>query len=432
MKKKLLTFLLVFTILSGPRLYAQNEYIPEINFQKGMCFAAWGKKSFSSASSRESLSKLKEMGVEYIQINVIAYQDKFNSLKIKKTKLTPSESSVKKAIKEAHRLGLKVMLKPMIDIIDDEEGTYWRADIGFQNDEKWKKWFKGYKKFITHYAKIAKSCGVELFCVGTELSFASQKEKMWRDLIAHVRKRYNGKIIYAANWDNYNNIRFWEDLDFVGIDAYFPLTHKNNPTLGDIKKGWKKWAQEIEKFHQKTKKPIIFTEIGYASSSIAPVEPWRNGIGNADMEIQAKCYQAFFETIWQKPWLFGVYWWRWAPSLHAGGKHNRHFTPQNKLAAKVVEDMYSEEIPRMRIDPFEVKDSRIKEEKDYKIEIEKAVAKSSEILLPIPMSPITSTLSPAIKDNNTKVKLKWVNAAFRTRVRKMSSKFLPSKEVHSR
>ena len=426
MKKKLLTFLLIFTIFAGPCLYAQSEQITIPAFQKGMCFAAWDKKVFSSTSSNESLSRLKEMGVEYIQVNIIAYQDKFNSTKIKKTKFTPSESSVKKLIKEAHRLGLKVMLKPMIDIIDDEKGTYWRADIGFQSDKDWKKWFKEYKKFITPYAKIAKSYNVELFCIGTELSFASQKDHSWRSIIEHVRKIYPGKITYAANWDNYSNIKFWQELDFVGIDAYFPLTHKDNPTVEDIKKGWKKWALEIEEFYLKTKKPILFTEIGYVSSATAPMEPWKNGTGNADMEIQAKCYQAFFETVWKKSWLSGVYWWRWAPSLYAGGKHNRHFTPQNKPAAMVIEAMYTEDIQRQRIGRLSIEDIDL-DEQNYQAEIEKNLMKSSESFLSSPINPIMGTLSPTTKTSNDyMMKLKWMNIAIMTKLRNVLVRFLPS------
>ena len=89
---------------------------------------------------------------------------------------------------------------------------------------------------------------VELFCIGTELSFASQKTDKWKELIQKVKTSYDGKLTYAANWDNYKNIKFWDDLDFVGIDAYFPLSYTTKPDLEELKNGWNKWSMEIENF----------------------------------------------------------------------------------------------------------------------------------------------------------------------------------------
>ena len=309
--------------------------------QKGMCYVTWDKERFASQYSDASLQKLASLGVEYLSLCVTQYQEQYNSTKIKPTKQTPSDKSVRHAIKRAHKLGLKIMLKPHIDLIDKYDGTYWRADIGFTNEDDWKQWFLEYKKYIIHYAKMSEKLKVELLCVGTELSFTTQKEAQWREIIEEVKKVYSGKIVYAANWDNFKNIKFWDALDYVGIDAYFPLTYESEPTVEDIKKGWEKWKYEIEMWQAQVNKPIIFTEIGYASTPHAPYTPWQGGTGgNADPQIQAKCYEAFFETIWNASWLAGVYWWKWDTNVHAGGENNRQFTPQNKPAQKIIEANY--------------------------------------------------------------------------------------------
>ncbi|MFC1479864.1 hypothetical protein ACFL5Y_00230 [Candidatus Omnitrophota bacterium] len=310
--------------------------------QKGMCYVTWDKDRFASQYSDQSLEKLSDMGVEYISIIVTQYQEQYNSTKIKKTEKTPTDKSIIHAINKAHKLGLKVMLKPHIDLLDKYDGTYWRADIGFASENDWKKWFREYKKFILHYAEMAKELEVDIFCVGTELSFTTQKDSFWRDeIIATVRAAYPGKLLYAANWDNYKNVNFWKDLDYVGIDAYFPLTHKVDPSVEDLKKGWEKWICELETWQVLTNKPIIFTEIGYPSTQHAPYLPWKGGTeGNAAPEIQARCYEAFFETVWNQPWLAGVYWWKWDTNIYSGGKHNRQFTPQNKPAQQILESNY--------------------------------------------------------------------------------------------
>jgi hypothetical protein len=39
-----------------------------------------------------------------------------------------------------------------------------------------------------------------------------------------IRKIYTGKLTYAANWDDFDKVPFWKELDYIGIDAYFPLS----------------------------------------------------------------------------------------------------------------------------------------------------------------------------------------------------------------
>ena len=41
---------------------------------------------------------------------------------------------------------------------------------------------------------------------------------------------YTGPLTYAANHGNETSVGWWNDLDYIGIDAYYPLTNKNNPT----------------------------------------------------------------------------------------------------------------------------------------------------------------------------------------------------------
>jgi len=335
---------LIITIFLFNFILTPSFVYPEVAFiapQKGMCYITWDRNRFASQYSDESLKKLSTMGVEYISICLTHYQEKHNSTKIKSTSRTPSRKSLKHVIKKTHDLGMSTMLKPHIDLISKGEGTYWRADIGFASERDWQKWFAEYEKFIISYARIAEKMDVEIFCIGTELSFASQRTSDWKNIISEIRKVYSGKLVYAANWDNFKNIEFWDELDYVGIDAYFPLTYTTRPTLEDLKGGWTKWKNEIALWHSKINIPVLFTEIGYASTAGAPYSPWKGGsFGNADISIQALCYKAFFDTIWNEPWFAGVYWWKWDTNVRAGGVYNRQFTPQNKPAQKIIEANY--------------------------------------------------------------------------------------------
>lgn len=310
------------------------------SFQKGICFATWEKERYNSQHSDKSLETLAQTGAEWVAIITTYYQDKYNSKQIFPTEKTPSDKSLIHAINKAHRLGLGVMLKPHIDLLDSSGGL-WRADIGFQNQADWQEWFQGYLKFILHYAKLAQESGVELLCIGTELKFASQKSEFWRNfIIPNIRKIYSGGLIYAANWDEYGDIRFWNELDYAGIDAYFPLIERRGEGNGryeEIEAAWKKYADEIEDWQRTINKPVIFTEIGYRSYELCALRPWDSAAcGNVDFQIQADCYKAALNIIFTRSWCKGVYWWYWKTSSYAGGLNNRDFTPQNKPAQTVL------------------------------------------------------------------------------------------------
>ncbi len=311
-------------------------------FQKGMCYAAWQKYRYLSQYSDESLERLAQTGAEWVEIITTYYQDEYNSKRIFPTRKTPSDGSIAHVIKKAHSLGLKVMLKPHIDLIDTSDGL-WRGDIGFQTEKDWQRWFAQYQKFIVHYAHLAEKTNVELFCIGTELCFASTKTEFWQYyIIPSVRTAYSGKLIYAANWDEYKSIGFWDDLDYIGIDAYFPLARKKNPGYEEIKTSWSKWADEIQEWHRYIGKPVILTEIGYRSSEYAATRPWEEGFGRkVDLELQALCYSAALSVFSNRDWCRGLYWWYWKSSPYAGGFNNRDFTPQGKPAEIVLNYWYA-------------------------------------------------------------------------------------------
>ena len=81
--------------------------------------------------------------------------------------------------------------------------------------------------FVPAMGNDAQAQGVELMCVGTELTSSVRYEARWREVIARVRSVYEGPLTYAANWhDEYLDIKFWDALDYAGLDPYFPLSDK--------------------------------------------------------------------------------------------------------------------------------------------------------------------------------------------------------------
>ncbi len=353
--KKIMTVLLAAALLLTARYADPAGCAPskmKYEFQKGMCYTSWTKDRYASPNSDASLKDMAKIGTKWVAILTTWYQQKCDTNTIFPTETTPSDSSIIHAIETAHALGMKVMIKPHLDIVDTSDGT-WRGDIGCASEPDWKIWFENYRDFILHYAKIAEEHKVEMICIGTELTSVSTiKENMWKDIVIKpIREAYKGPLTYAANWnDEYTHIKFWDVLDYVGIDAYFPLVEdKANPTLEEIKKGWLlwSWVKEIEEFQKKVNKPIIFPEVGYCSADWTAKTPWEEiAAGRVNLELQANCYQALLETFWNKEWFYGVYWWRWGTDVRFGGPHNRGFSLQNKPAKDVVMKWYKKSTPK--------------------------------------------------------------------------------------
>ncbi len=229
------------------------------------------------------------------------------------------ERELVRTAKLARTLGIKSMLKPHIWIRRPNEGK-WRSDIDMQSPEDWEKWFADYKAFILHYAQIAEKHQFEAFCIGTELYIPStQHEQEWREIIAAVREVYHGKLTYAANFYlEYEGIQFWDALDFIGVQAYFPLVERKDPSLKALKKAWEPHFRRLKLMAKKWQKPLVFTEVGYRSSMDAAIHPWewepRGEIPKEEIsaKVQARCYQAMFERFWDEDWMEGVFIWKWS------------------------------------------------------------------------------------------------------------------------
>jgi len=244
----------------------------------------------------------------------------------------------------AHSNDFKVFLKPHVWLTDPSDGK-WRSEIYPSDETNWKTWQETYREFILYYAKIAEKNNVEMFCIGTEFTkLTFEKPDFWKSLIQDVRKIYAGKITYAANWyKEFEKITFWGELDYIGIQAYFPLVKNEFPTVQQIEKGWDKYFSNLKSIYKKYHRNIIFTELGYKSTADSAIDPWTWIDYTSDQnktlstQTQANCYEAFFNSVWKKKWLAGVHIWQWRSDYKKErGKNHLEFTPQGKPAEKVI------------------------------------------------------------------------------------------------
>lgn len=104
----------------------------------------------------------------------------------------------------------------------------------------------------------------------------------WHDLIADVRSIYSGDLTYAANFDQYLFVDFWDELDLIGVNAYFPLRRDvEDSEPSELAERFRaSWRQILEEIDQNRRAldapvtPVVFTELGYTRRRGATVEPW--------------------------------------------------------------------------------------------------------------------------------------------------------------
>ncbi|WP_034041620.1 glycoside hydrolase family 113 [Wocania ichthyoenteri] len=242
-------------------------------------------------------------------------------------------------LREQH---IKIMIKPQIWIWHGEFTGY----LEMKSEANWKILEESYSKFILEYAQLAQEAQAEIFCIGTELEkFIESRPDYWSNLIIEIKKTYKGKLTYAANWDEFKRTPFWGDLDFIGVDAYFPISDSKTPTIAEAKEGWKAHKPVINEVSNTFNKPILFTEFGYRSVDYSGREPWKSdrSMNQVNLEAQTNTTKALFDTFWNEDWFAGGFIWKWFINHgEVGGINNSQFTPQNKPVEDLLRKQYIE------------------------------------------------------------------------------------------
>ena len=156
-------------------------------------------------------------------------------------------------------------------------------------------------------------------------------EDEWRKLIARARELYPGPLVYAATQGpEFETIRFWDALDYIGLNNYYPLSDDLS-TAAVVSK--------VETVQRRYGKPVIFPEAGFASLKDPHRAPWDETRRELSPAEQARCYEAVLRAFYGKPWFHGVYWWKVGTNGYGGPRDGSH-TPWGKPAMDVVAHWY--------------------------------------------------------------------------------------------
>jgi hypothetical protein len=307
-------------------------------FQRGMTLAHEGfrtNEGYGSEAAFEQLARLKELGVNSVTLVPYGFTRAPEETTVSWRGTDETDDRVSRTIREARRLGLATVLKPQL-----WSRGRWTGDIAFTDGAAFRLWMASYRQFILHYARLAEMERADLLVVGTELGGVTlPAEAEWRALIREVRKAYSGPLTYAANWGReFETLGFWDELDFLGVNFYYPLAAPGEqPRAGSPR--LKELERILEGMSRKHRRPVLFTEVGYAASAAAAVEPWKEENAPLDPAMQARCYEVVFQSFYGKRWLAGLHWWKW-PSPGRGSADDPTFSPLGKPALGVLERWY--------------------------------------------------------------------------------------------
>jgi len=303
--------------------------------RNGFNFPCWSADCYASGGAQTSLAKMAQTGAGWVALTPTWYMKARTDSTLAAGPNTPTDDSVRAALHAAKGLGLRVALKPHVDL---DDGGF-RSLISPKDP---KAWFASYRLMLLRYAHMAHDEHADMLVVGTELFLLSAPThyRQWETLIAEVRGVYSGPLTYAANWYDFEQVCFWGQLDFIGIDGYFPLVSGDSKLA--MKLEWLAIKPLVAAASAVHGKPVLFTEFGISSQKGAERRPWEwKDFGPVDLQVQKNYFESFIEVFGGEPWFAGLWQWAWETNPSAGGPADKTMTVQGKPALDVLKSLFA-------------------------------------------------------------------------------------------
>ncbi|MGX5696516.1 glycoside hydrolase family 113 [Agromyces soli] len=311
---------------------------PQQLLAEPVCGMTWGwtgvRGTWDTPAAARSMAAMAEHGVTWTALAYAAEQATPFSTEIPfEQEPTVAGNEIVAAIRRAHGLGLKVCLKPVVNVAD---GT-WRAHIGFfdwdvPGEPSWTEWFESYRRFILRAAEIAQAEACAMLCIGCEMVRADGQDAHWRRLVADVRRVYTGLVTYNCDKYQEDRVSWWDAVDVISSSGYYPMD------------SWPQQLDRIERVVEASGKPFFFMEAGCPSRDGSPALPndW-NLVGAPSGEAQAEYYRAMFDECRARPWVRGLMLWDWPAELYpaAEAEENDDYCPYGKPAARIMAEQYA-------------------------------------------------------------------------------------------
>ncbi len=250
--------------------------------------------------------------------------------------------NVARMIAQAKARGLRVLLIPHLWV----ETGGWRGEIDPGSAAGWAAYQASYRRFILAWARDAEAFGADALSIGVECkSWSGRFGDYWSKLIADVRGVFHGQLTYSANWDEAEGVLFWDQLDFIGINAFYPLAQTHGASDAAYAQGAAQALDRLGVLARTLQKPVVLVEIGYTTRTDAAVEPWLwpDDMTNVtvDEHEQARALSALASAAASRPWIYGFFLWRYYANLDDVSQEAIWgFSPHGKQAEPVLQAIF--------------------------------------------------------------------------------------------
>ena len=302
-------------------------------------------RGYGSAASEALLDALVRLGVNTISVTPFGRVWSLESTEILMDFEAPysdNRAAIGRMVEQAHARGLRVLLIPHLWV----ETGGWRGEMNPKGRGAWKAYQKSYREFVLAWAHDAARMGVDAMSIGVECSsWSGRFGDYWSGLIADVRQVFPGPLTYSANWDEVDNVVFWDQLDWIGVNAFYPLARKGHDDYADYVKGAERAIASLERSAQRVRKPVVLVEIGYTTRSHAAIDPWtwpeHLGTVVIDEWEQARALSALMGAATRSPHIGGMFLWRYYADLDDVSQEAPWgFSTHGKLGAHVIQSVY--------------------------------------------------------------------------------------------
>jgi hypothetical protein len=190
----------------------------------------------------------------------------------------------------ARRLGLRVMLKPMVDAGSYPNGGGWRLYLDPADPAAW--FSDYYDRAVAPYLPFAD--GLVIY---TEIGLLSRKyPDRWRDMVARARASgFSGPISSDANNGDISvdTTPWYDRLDYLG-GSFYPAI--DTTTEQTARRDWNAVARSMATAYQETGLPVFMAELVFWAGSDAQLVRFLTTMG---------------EVLGPLPFWAGFSWWRW-------------------------------------------------------------------------------------------------------------------------
>lgn len=289
------------------------------------------RHGYGTRTARQTMQRLRRMGVNTLGILMEGRMPHGGALEVQAQSRDDLEAT-RQALLDAQALGFATVLVPHLYI---DDGT-WRGELRFEDPARAEAWWSSYQAFILQAASLAQSTGTTVLSVGVELKGLSADPSQgpaMRRLCEAVRRQYNGKLTYSANWDEAEAVTWWPLVDLAGVNGYYPL-------VPEPIRGAEAVARRLSQLASAAQRPVLVLEVGYRSSPLSHERPWEwpEQVGSAvDEAAQARAWAAVLTHWLGAEGVRGLMVWVVPSDPDDPASEPAHgFNPLNKPAEQVI------------------------------------------------------------------------------------------------